>query len=304
VKNPEKYDIGIIGNGFVGSAVAYGFSPQCGYDANVRIYDKQKERSSCSLAETVNESDFIFLSVPTPSNPDGSIHLGIVEAALDEINEAKASANKGKKNVVLIRSTVVPGTTRKLAKKYPFLNLVFNPEFLTERSAKFDFINQSRFIIGGATHKPELPRWEVSAVAQLFKHRFGESTPVVMCNYETAEIIKYMNNCFFALKVSFLNEMRMLADKSGVDWDIAVDGFVRDGRIGHSHLQVPGPDGKFGFGGSCFPKDIRAMIQFGEENEVDMKTLVAAWETNLEVRPEKDWEALRGRSVVDDANND
>ena len=108
-----------------------------------------------------------------------------------------------------------------------------------------------------------------------------------------------MNNCFFALKVSFLNEMKLLADKSDVDWDTAVDGFVRDGRVGHSHLQVPGPDGKFGFGGSCFPKDLRAIIQFGEENEVDMKTLKAAWETNLEVRPERDWEKLKGRSVVE-----
>ena len=264
---------------------------------HIRIYDKRQEKSNSSLEETVNESDFIFLSVPTPSNQDGSIHLGIIETALAEINDAKIDAKK--ENVVLIRSTVVPGTTRKLAKKYPRLNLVFNPEFLTERSAKFDFINQSRFIIGGCTHTPESPRWEVSAVASLFKHRFGDSTPVVMCDYETAEIIKYMNNCFFALKVSFLNEMRMLAEKSNVDWDVAVDGFVRDGRVGHSHLQVPGPDGKFGFGGSCFPKDLRAIIQFGEENDVDMKTLKAAWETNLEVRPERDWEKLKGRSVIE-----
>jgi UDPglucose 6-dehydrogenase len=293
----KKYNIGIVGKGFVGSAVAYGFSPQCGYDANIRIYDKDPSKSNSSLKETVNESDFVFLSVPTPSNEDGSICLGVIETALDEINEAKVDTRK--KNVVLIRSTVVPGTTRKLAKKYSRLNLVFNPEFLTERSAKFDFINQSRFIIGGRTHTPEIPRWEVSAVASLFKHRFGESTPIVMCNFETAEIVKYMNNCFFALKVSFLNEMKLLADKSDVDWDTAVDGFVRDGRVGHSHLQVPGPDGKFGFGGSCFPKDLRAIIQFGEENEVDMKTLKAAWETNLEVRPERDWEKLKGRSVVE-----
>ena len=293
----KKYNIGIIGNGFVGSAVAYGFSPQCGYDANVRIYDKQQEKSNCSLEETVNESDFIFLSVPTPSNQDGSIHLGIIETALAEINDAKVDTKK--ENVVLIRSTVVPGTTRKLAKKYPRLNLVFNPEFLTERSAKFDFINQSRFIIGGCSYMPDTPRWETAAVANLFKHRFGNSTPVVMCDYETAEIIKYMNNWFFAVKVSFLNEMRMLAEKSNVDWDVAVDGFVRDGRVGHSHLQVPGPDGKFGFGGSCFPKDLRAIIQFGEENEVDMKTLKAAWETNLIVRPERDWEKLKGRSVIE-----
>ena len=92
--------------------------------------------------------------------------------------------------------------------------------------------------------------------------------------------------------------MRILADKCGVQWETAVDGFVRDGRIGHSHLQVPGPDGKFGFGGSCFPKDLRAIIQFAEENGVDMRTLKAAWETNLEVRPERDWEELKGRSVI------
>ena len=127
---------------------------------------------------------------------------------------------------------------------------------------------------------------------------------MIACNYETAEIIKYMNNCFFALKVSFLNEMRLLADECNVDWDTAIDGFVRDGRIGHSHLQVPGPDGKWGFGGSCFPKDIRAMVGFGKEKGVDMRTLAAAWETNLQVRPERDWEKLLGRSVIKKGEDD
>ena len=111
-------------------------------------------------------------------------------------------------------------------------------------------------------------------------------------------MIKYMCNCFFATKVSFLNEMKLVADKSEVDWNLAVDGFVRDGRIGHSHLQVPGPDGKLGFGGSCFPKDVRAMISFGESLDIDMDTLNGVWNTNLKVRPEKDWEKLQGRSVV------
>ena len=94
-----------------------------------------------------------------------------------------------------------------------------------------------------------------------------------------------------------MNEMYQIADECGIDWDMAVEGFVRDGRIGHSHLSVPGPDGKFGFGGSCFPKDIQAMIAFGEELDVNMSTLKGVWSTNLEVRPEKDWEKLKGRSV-------
>jgi len=91
----------------------------------------------------------------------------------------------------------------------------------------------------------------------------------------------------------------LVADKCGVDWDVAVDGFIRDGRIGHSHLNVPGHDGKFGFGGSCFPKDVQAMIDFGKVLGLEMHTLIGAWETNLQVRPEKDWEKLLGRSIVE-----
>ena len=94
--------------------------------------------------------------------------------------------------------------------------------------------------------------------------------------------------------------MRLIADKCNVDWDMAVEGFLRDGRIGHSHIRVPGPDGKFGFGGSCIPKDTLAMIRFGESLGLDMDVLNGIWENNLKVRPEKDWEHLRGRAIVDE----
>ena len=97
-----------------------------------------------------------------------------------------------------------------------------------------------------------------------------------------------------------MNEMYQIAEKTGVDWDVALDGFFRDGRVGHSHMNVPGHDGKFGFGGSCFPKDIQALIHFGESLGLSMNTLRGVWDTNLEVRPEKDWEILKGRAVVDD----
>ena len=279
--------IGIIGKGFVGSAVQYGFSPNVGCDAQIKVYDKDPLRSINTLEETVNESDIIFLSVPTPSNKDGSMHLGILEAALQEIQDI----NTRKDNIILIRSTVVPGTTTDLCKKFTKLNIVFNPEFLTERSARFDFINQSRVILGGRKRN-------TARVAELYRWRFGDNLTVIETNFETAELIKYMNNCFFAVKVSFMNEMKLVADKSNVDWDMAVEGFVTDGRIGHSHLAVPGPDGRYGFGGSCFPKDIQAMITFGEDLGMDLNTLQGAWETNINVRPEKDWEELKGRSIV------
>ena len=287
-------NIGIIGFGFVGSSVAYGFSPQTGFDqAKLRIFDKNPAKSTHSLNEVLDESDFIFLSVPTPSNVDGSISLSILESVLGEVN---AHGTKDD-SVVLVRSTVIPGTTRVFQEKYNNITLVFNPEFLTERSAKFDFINQARFILGG---EPK----NTSKVAELFRIRFGDSTPTIQTNFETAEFIKYMNNCYFATKVSFMNEMRLIADKSNVDWNVAVDGFVRDGRIGHSHVSVPGPDGKFGFGGSCFPKDMQAMMCHARSLGVEPSVLDGAWKTNLDVRPERDWEKLLGRAIIKENTNE
>ena len=285
------YNIGIVGRGFVGSAVEFGFSPQTGCDVNnMYIYDKNESRSLHSLEDVVLYSDFIFLSVPTPSNEDGSINLSYVEDALQRISEITAEIEQeispvptDLDNIVLIRSTVTPGTTKKLQEKYQNLRLVFNPEFLTERSANFDFINQTRYILGG-------DKQNTNKVADLYRWRFGDTIPVIETNYQTAELIKYMNNCFFATKVSFLNEMKQVSDRCEADWDMAVEGFIRDGRIGHSHMSVPGPDGKFGFGGKCFPKDVSAMISFGNKLGLNMHTLNGVWNTNCEVRPEKDWE--------------
>ena len=279
--------IGIVGNGFVGSSVAYGFSPQTGCDADIKIYDKDSSKATDTLENTLT-SDYIFVSVPTPSNSDGSINLDVVYNVFEDISKS----NHRTDNVFLLRSTVTPGTTRKLQRKFRNLNIVFNPEFLTERSAKLDFINQSRFILGGL-------KKNVNKVEKLFKWRFGESIPVIKTNYETAEMIKYMCNCFFATKVSYMNEMYQVADKIGANWEDCIEGFALDGRVGHSHLNVPGPDGKFGFGGSCFPKDIQAMIHFANTLDIHPNVLVGAWETNLDVRPEEDWKELKGRAVVE-----
>ena len=258
--------IGVVGNGYVGGALAHGFSPASTGKCEVKVYDVLPERSLDTLDDTVNGSDFIFVSVPTPSNLDGSMNIDILESALQDIQVV----NKRKDNIILIRSTVIPGTTTKLARKFKKLNIVFNPEFLTERSAKFDFINQSRFILGGRKR-------HTARVVELFKWRFGDSVPAIETNYETAEMIKYMNNCYFATKVSFMNEMYQIADANGVDWEQAVDGFIRDGRIGHSHLAVPGPDGKFGFGGSCIPKDVQAMINYAKKSGISPNVIKGAW---------------------------
>jgi len=287
------YKIGIIGNGFVGSSVAHGFSSNTGCDVeDVKIYDKDSSKSTHTLAKVVNDSDFIFLSVPTPMNQDGSISLDIIHNVFKDI-DAVINYDKEFQPVILLRSTVTPGTTNEIQGDYPRMHVVFNPEFLTERSAKLDFINQARIVLGGS--------WgDTVKVEHLYRWRFGKHIPVIRTDFQTAEMIKYMCNCFFATKVSYLNEMKQLSDKIGANWKDCVDGFSLDGRIGHSHLNVPGPDGKLGFGGSCFPKDVQAMINFMDGLGVSVNTLKGAWETNLEVRPEQDWKKLKGRAVVDD----
>jgi len=270
--------IGIIGRGFVGSAVEFGFSAQCGCSAQLKSYDIDPKKKKDSLEETVNQSDFIFLSVPTPSNTSG-IDLSFLISALDSIQQI----NKKQDNIILIRSTIVPGTTKKLQEKFTNLNIIFNPEFLTQRSAKYDFINQSRFVLGGdPVH--------TNKVADLYRWRFGKTIQIITTNFETAEMIKYMNNCFFATKVSFMNEMKLVSQQCNVDWDTAVEGFVSDGRIGHSHIQVPGPDKKNGFGGDCLPKDVKAMLEFSNQLGLNLSTLKGAWDTNLNVRPKEDLE--------------
>tara|TARA_B100000287_G_scaffold344641_1_gene331861 strand:- start:337 stop:1197 length:861 start_codon:yes stop_codon:yes gene_type:complete len=280
--------IGIVGNGYVGGAVAHGFSPASTGTCEVKVHDKITERSLNTLDETVNDSDFVFVSVPTPMNKNGSMSLRYINQAFKEIN----GVNRRSDNIIILKSTVIPGTTEKLQKKFPSLNIVFNPEFLTERSARLDFINQTRIVLGGN-------KIHTSEVAKLFNDRF-KYCHIIQTDYKTSEMIKYFCNVFFSVKVSFANEMKLICDAIGADWEQALEGFVADGRVGDSHLNVPGPDGKMGFGGSCFPKDINAFMSFAKDIGVSTNTINGAWETNLDVRPEEDWRELKGRAIVNE----
>jgi len=272
--------IGIVGNGFVGNSVAFGFSPT----HEIRIHDKDPKKNLNTLEEVL-ECDYVFVCVPTPMNPDGSINLDIVHKALQEIEVYNTNDN-----IIILKSTMIPGTAKKISDTYPSLNLVFNPEFLTERTAKLDFLTQARIILGGN-------KKNTTKVKKLFQERFVHCY-VIETDMITAELIKYMNNVFFASKVSIMNEFKQICEEIGADWDIAVKGFAADQRIGDSHLHVPGPDGKLGFGGSCFPKDINAFISMANDLGINIPTIEGAWKTNLNVRPERDWEELEGRAVI------
>jgi len=274
----NKFKVGVIGNGFVGESQAYAFSPV----ADVKIFDINPIKSTHTLLEVLSQ-DFIFVCLPTPMKENGEQDNSYIENFFSNIGLYNTNA------IFILKSTVLPGTTKQLIDKHKF-NIVFCPEFLTEKTAKLDMLTQSRIVVGG---EEEL----CLKVLDLFIERFGKKH-YIMTDSTTAEFIKYMANTFLAVKVSVVNEFYRLATELGVEWNDALEGFVSDPRIGNSHTQVPGHDGKLGFGGTCFPKDINALITMGKELGVDMNTLEAAWKTNLEVRPEQDWKQLVGRAIT------
>ena len=290
----NKMSIGVIGMGVIGTAFYEGMK----HAHDVFTYDKFKSESSnllmmCKLENAIGTMVTsvhgpIFISVPTPMNVDGSCNTTIVEDVCKELNDA--AGQFGYKKIVVIRSTVPPGTTQKLSEKYPLLSFVFNPEFLTEANAFEDFKNQTRIILGGDL--------DATASVEEVYHFAYPNTPIHRCRSIEAEMIKYMANCFLATKVSFANEMYQICDKIGARYDKVVELATLDKRLGTSHWQVPGPDGHFGFGLTCFPKDINALITLSEQLGIEPKILKAAWEKNLKVRPEKDWEQLKGRAVL------
>jgi UDPglucose 6-dehydrogenase len=271
----KKFKIGVIGNGFVGEAISFSFSTV----SDLYVYDTDPLKSLDKL-ELVHNCDFVFICVPTPMFEDGSQDLSYVESTFEKAN---------KRPVYIIKSTVLPGTTEMLSKKYPNFKIIFSPEFLTERTAKLDMLTQSRIILGGELSLTKKAK-------TLFNQRF-KTKNIIQTDSKTAELTKYMNNTFFATKVSIMNEFKLLCDQIGANWEDAIKGFVSDGRIGDSHLNVPGHDGKLGYGGTCFPKDVNALLSFSKMHDIELNTIAGGWITNLKVRDGKDWEKKVGRSV-------
>lgn len=279
VKRGSK--IGIIGWGVVGQATGLGFAIRP--ENQLLWYDKYKE-GPFSLAGLTRESEFIFVCVPTPVFSDES---GIDLSAVEEVVSAVAPRIKNTNQVLVIKSSVVPGTTRQLAEKYPTSKFAMCPEFLTERNARWDFLHPDRVIIG--VFEDEVGK----RLERLHKDLLGKEVKVFITDSTSAELAKYMSNLMLASKALLANEFYGLAQALGVEYERIRWMVEADPRIG-THLRVPGPDGDFGFGGKCFPKDMMALLALGREFKVDMSVLEAIWKKNLRVRKNYDWEEIPG----------
>ena len=277
-------NIGIIGQGFVGNAVYNKFKNYY----NVLTFDLDKSLCNSSFEKINKECKYIFVCLPTPMNKDGSCYIGIVENLLIKLNEHSIEISKSK--IVVVKSTIPPGTTKKWNDKFDNLSVVFNPEFLTEANAVKDYENQNRIILGG-------PKDETLQLNSIFSKVFP-TAKIINTNSIDAEMVKYTTNSCSAMKVSFANEIYQICKKVNADYDKVIESTIEDFRVGTSHWKVPGPDGDFGYGGHCFPKDINALISVALDNNISPKMLIATNEKNKEVRSNKDWENMKGRAVV------
>jgi len=275
-----KTTIGIVGQGFVGTAVFEGLREHY----KVETYDIVKESTCDSIESLAMISDIIFVCLPTPMEEDGQCHLGIIKPVLDNLNYIN------KCDTIIVKSTIPPGTTEKWNKQYKNINIVFNPEFLTEANSIEDFKNQNRIIIGG-------PRPATTKVRRIFKKAFPR-VAIIKTSSTIAEMVKYFTNSFLATKVSFANEIYQICEGLNIDYDKVIEYAQYDTRLGNSHLEVPGPDEDFGYGGHCFPKDVRALIKVAHSLNVSPRMLTATHMKNNDVRNNRDWEKQEGRAVI------
>lgn len=278
--------IGVVGNGFVGHAMTL-LRPH----VEVLVWDlvpEKRDPKTLDIETFVEESEIIFVAVPTPMNSDGSANLDIVRSVCEEIQEIDDS------KYIVLRSTIPPGTSEEL-------DVAFMPEFLTEKNWKEDFKNCDQWILGST----DVFLYE--KMKRMFELAYNNGSgsvvnkDVIQCKPSEAEMIKYLKNVFLSVKVGFFNELESICSELDIDYENVRCIATQDKRIGTGHTKVPGHDGHRGFGGTCFPKDTNALAKFAEDNSIPTPILDAVIKRNEELdRPEKDWMADKGRAVSAD----
>jgi UDPglucose 6-dehydrogenase len=244
----NKMKMAIIGHGFVGKAVDYGFSSS---KIEKFIIDPKYGTKIEDLTDKV--IDITFVCVPTPMKDDGDIDSSLVEECVNYLKQNVAG-------YIVIKSTVTPSILNKFISCISAARIVYNPEFLMEKSANEDFVNPSMHIFGGeydATH----------GVEHIYNtYSLCKPCPVYHMSAVEASLVKYGINTFLATKVAWFNQFYDIVEKFGGNYGTVIRGVTTDKRVGPSHTTVPGFDGKRGFGGACFPKDSAAFLKLSEHS--------------------------------------
>ncbi len=257
----QKKKIGIVGAGMVGGALEEYLKKNNNVD--LFVYDKGQERGSI---EDVNKGDIIFICVPTPyDEKKGGFDLSYVEETCQKLEKGK---------MVVIKSTVLPGTTDYLQKKYSHHSFLFNPEFLVESKALETMEKPDRQIVGYTKESKD--------VAEDIMNLLPDAPYKTVMPSKEAEMVKYFGNNFLSVKVIFGNQLFDVCQKLEINYDVVREAVSNDPRIGPSHLEIF-HGGYRGYGGKCLVKDTRALIQLAEDSGIDLGLLKKVEEINNEL---------------------
>ena len=262
----KKLKLGIVGHGFVGKATDWGFNKRI----SKFIVDPLLNTKVADLREF--RPEIVFICVPTPMGDDGNQNSSIIENVVQELAEYCPDAIK------VVKSTVLPSVLDQLHKLDA--KLIYNPEFLREKHANLDFVNSDMIIFGG-------DRNTSTKVSNAYlRHSRCKTKEHIFTDLKTASLIKYAINTFLASKVIFFNELHSMYEKLDVkdSWETVINIISRDKRIGDSHMNVPGHDGKKGFGGACFPKDSLALIKYAKSLGIHLDSLISIVKINNKIR--------------------
>lgn len=257
----------IIGLGFVGNAIHKSLD---GWMSNETISLIDPGKGLNTPYRDIADYDAAFVCVPSPQSADGTADTSILENVLATLKQVDF------KGVIISKVTAPPTVYQRLQEIYP--NLVHAPEFLTAANAEMDYRNGRFSIIGGSV---TAYRNEAERVIRMSQESLNT---VLHCSIQEAALTKYSINSFLATKVVFMNELALLANELDCDWNVIKEAVSLDRRIGTSHMQVPGPDGDYGFGGMCFPKDTSALLKCAEQVDAKLSILDTAVKTNLILR--------------------
>ena len=267
----KQLNVGIIGHGFVGKAIDFGFDTPL---VNKFIVDpKYKTTIDDMYKHFIPE--VVFIAVPTPMGDDGDIDSCTIESIFHDLDRHSHKHRP----IAIIKSTITPEVIKKLEKIYS--RIVYNPEFLTERNANQDFIH-AEFLILGARDKSD------SVAIEEIYAQYSQCDPckVFYVDLEAASMVKYTLNCFVAVKVLFFNQIHDIYKESGstTPWEYFISIMESDTRMGKSHMAVPGPDGRYGYGGACLPKDTSALVRYARNVNKPFTTLEEVVKANQKIR--------------------
>lgn len=262
----NRIKIGIVGYGFVGKAVGYGFSK------NTEIL-KVDPKLKTSVKDLISfKPDICFICLPTPMSKNGQ-NIGIILDVVKEINQIKLNTT------IVLKSTILPSALKIILDSCK-IPIVYNPEFLREKHYKYDFENPEMIILSG---KPD----QIEKIKLAYKNNsICKKFNFIELSFTAASLAKYAINSFLASKVIFFNQLKEIYDsvEEEGNWDSFIETISTDKRIGLSHLNVPGHDGRKGFGGACFPKDTYALIHYAKHLGKDFEMLEKVFEINNSYR--------------------